>query len=153
MISRPSVRRVHKPVKQCFSCTQHLTCSTTGPSTRVCKCCNSGWQCTGCYCWGRCNNRGWLMPSPTTARSLPGHFLRIADLPTVNQRDSPPPIWLPTFLSLCEILATGAGGGGVRGSAGRHNILRDSRGGGRGAGGGSRDRRGEKRGGIWRKQR
>ena len=51
-----------------------LTCSTTGMSARACECRNAGRQCTGCYLWGRCKNRGRLMLSHATARELLGHF-------------------------------------------------------------------------------
>ena len=31
--------------------------------------------CTGCYRWVRCKNRGNIMPYPTMASGLLGHFL------------------------------------------------------------------------------
>ena len=74
MVSRPSSRQVREPIERCCSCTRHLTCSTTGPSAQAYKCCNAGRPCTGCYFWGRCKNRGQLMPSLATARGLLGVF-------------------------------------------------------------------------------
>ena len=71
-VSCPSSRRVCDLVMRCCSCTRNLTCSSTGPYARACECCNAVRQCTWCYCWGRCNNRGRLMPSPTTERVLLG---------------------------------------------------------------------------------
>ena len=145
-VSRLSIRRVRELVEWCCSCTRHSTCSTTGPSARACKCWNTGRQCNGCYYWGRCKNRVRLMPPPTTAMVPLGNFPRGADPPTSNQRASLPPVRSPTSLSLQTILAAGAGGGGVRGGAGRRKIPRDSGGGGKGVGGRSWDRRRTKRG-------
>ena len=76
------------------------------------------------------------MPSPTTLRGLLGHFLRGADLPTVDQSVSPPPVLK---------LAAGAGVGGVRGGAGGCRSPRDGGGGCRGSGGRYRDGRGTMR--------
>ena len=64
-VSFPS-RQVRELGERCCSCTWYSTCSTTGLSAQVCKCCNAGRQCTGCYCWGKNRNKGQLMPSPTT---------------------------------------------------------------------------------------
>ena len=66
-VGRPS-RRVREMVERCCSCTRHSTCSTTGPFSRTCQCRNAGRQCTGCYCWGKCRNKGWIMPSPPSSR-------------------------------------------------------------------------------------
>ena len=90
-VSHPSSRQVRKPVKQCCICTWHSTWSTLGLFARACECCNAGRQYTGCYCWVRCNKRGWMMPSPTTTRVLLGHLLPGADPPETDQRDSPLP--------------------------------------------------------------
>ena len=109
-VSRPYSIRVCEPVKRCCSCTRHPACSTTGPSAQACKFRNAGRHCTGCYCWGRCKNRVRLMPSPPEARRLLGHFLRSAYPPSIDQFASPPPIQLPTSLSLWAISAAGAGG-------------------------------------------
>ena len=106
-----------------------------GPSTRACKCRNAGRKFTEFYCWGRCKNRGQLMPSPNMARGLLGHFPRCADPPATDQRASSPPVQSPTSLSLREILEAGARGGGARGGAGGRKSLRDGGGGGGGAGG------------------
>ena len=133
-VSSPSSRQVRKPVKWFCSCTQNSTCSTTGPSARACECRNAGQQCTECYCWGRCKNRGMIMLSPTMARALLGHFPRGADLTAANHSSSPLPIQSPTSLSLREILLAGAGGGGVRVSEGGRRSPRDVRGEVRGAG-------------------
>ena len=141
-LSRPSRRQVHEPVDQCFSCTRHLTCSTVGPSARECEYRNAGRQCTGCYCWGRCKNKGRLMPPPTTARGLLGNLPRGADLHTTEQSDSPPPVRLSTSLSLRAILAARARGGGARGKPGGRRFPRDGGGEGNGAGGRTRGSRG-----------
>ena len=85
------------------------------------------------------------MPSPTTVRGLLGHLPRGADLPAVNKRSSPPPVLLPTYLSLRVISAARVGGGGARGGAGGRKSLRDGKSEVRGAGGRSRDGRGTKR--------
>ena len=141
-VSFLSVRRVCEMVKWCCSCTPHSTCSTKGLYTRVCECWNNGQNCMGCYCWGRCKNKGRLMPSPTTARVLLGHFPHGTDPPAVDQCAYPPPVRLLTSFSLQEILADGAGGGGTQGGAGGRKSPRYSGGGGRGAGGRTRERRG-----------
>ena len=67
------------------------------------------------------------MPSPTTVRGLLGHLPRGADLPAVNKRSSPPPVLLPTYLSLRVISAARVGGGGARGGAGGRKSLRDGK--------------------------
>ena len=101
-VSRLS-QQAREMVEPCCSCTRHSTCSTLGPSARECECRKAGLQCTGCYCWGRCKNRGRLLPSPTTMRGLLGHFPRGADPPANNQRATTPPVRLPTSLSLRAI--------------------------------------------------
>ena len=116
-VSRSTSRRIRELVKRCCSCTRHSTCSTTGPSACACECHNAGRRYSGCYCWGRCKNRGRLMPSPTTARDLLGHFPRGADPPTTDQSATTPPARLPTSLSLRVISAAGAEGRGARGGA------------------------------------
>ena len=124
-VSRPSSRRVHEPVERCCSCTRHSTCSTASPSARACKCRNAGRQCTDCYCWGHCKNQGWLMPSPTMARGLLGHFLHGADPPATDQRSTTPPVRLPTYFSLRAILAARARRSGARGRASDRKIPKD----------------------------
>ena len=113
-VSCPTSRRVRELVKRCCGCTRHSTCSTAGPSACACKCCTAVQQCTGCYWWGRCKNRGRLMPSPTTERGLLGIFPRGADPPATNQRATTLPVLSPTSLSLRAILAAGARGWGER---------------------------------------
>ena len=130
-VSRPS-QRVRETFKRCCSCTRHSTCSTTGPSTRVCECRNAGQQCTGCYCWGRCKNWGRLMPSPTTTRGLLGHFPRGTDPPANDQRATTPPVRLRTSLSLREISAAGAGGRSAWAGASGRRATREAEGGGAG---------------------
>ena len=76
------------------------------------------------------------MPSPTTVRSLFGHFPRGADPPAVQQRVLPLPVRSPTSSSLQAILVAGAGGGGARGGVGGRRSPRDGGGGGRGTEGG-----------------
>ena len=76
------------------------------------------------------------MSSTTTVRGLLCHFQYGVVPPATNQRASPPPVRLPTSLSLQAISAAGAGGGGTRGEASRRRSPRNSGGGGRGAGGG-----------------
>ena len=139
-VSRPTSRRVRDLAERCCSCTRHSNCSTTGPFACACECHNAGQQCTGCYCWGRCKNRGQLMQSPTTARDLLGVFLQGADLPANDQQTTTPPVRLPTSLYLREISAAGAGGRGERGGASGRKGPRD--GGGRSAGEGGRNRDG-----------
>ena len=112
-VSRSS-RRVRKLVEKCCSCTRHLTCSTTGPSNRECKCRNAGQQCTGCYCWGKCKNKGQLMPPPTTMRGLLGPFPQGADPPTTDPCATTLPVRFPTSSSLREISAARDGGRRVR---------------------------------------
>ena len=92
LVSCQSIRRVRELVQRCCSCTRKSTSSTTGLSTRACKCQNGGQQCTGCYCSGWCKNRGRLIPFPTKERFLLGQFLRVMDAPASNKRASPPPI-------------------------------------------------------------
>ena len=115
-VSRPS-RQVQELVNRCCSCTWHLTCSTTGPSTHVCECRNAGQQGKGCYCWGKCRNKGWVMPSPTIAQGLLGIFPQGADLPVTNPSATNPPVLSPTSSSLQAVSAAGAGGRGARGGA------------------------------------
>ena len=145
----PYARRVYELVDRCCSCNRHSICSTMGPSTRVCKCRNAGRQCMGCYCWGRCKKKGWVILSPTTARVLIGHFPRGVEPATVIQCASPPPVWSPTYLSLWAILASrameGGAWGGTRGSAGGCKSLRGGGGGGRVAGGRTSNRGRSKR--------
>ena len=111
-VIRPS-RRAREMVERCCSWTRHLTCSTTGMSARACKCRNAGRLCTGCYFWGRCKNRGRLLPSHTTTRGLLGHVPRGADPHANNRCATTPPVRLPTSLSLRSILAARAGGRGA----------------------------------------
>ena len=106
-VSIPSIR-VRELVKRCCSCTWHLTCSTTLLSARTCECCNAGRQCTGCYCWGKCKNKGQLMPSPTTTRGLMGIFPQGADPPATNPRSTTPPVRSPKSLSIRAISAARA---------------------------------------------
>ena len=129
MVCRPS-RRAQDTVERCCSCTRHSTCSTTGPSVRACKCRNAGRQCKGCYCWGKCKNKGRLMPSPTITRGILGHFPRDAD-PTANdQRATTPTVRSPASLSLREILAAGDGGRSAwAGASGRRATREVGRGG------------------------
>ena len=139
-VSSPSSRRVREPIKQFCSCTHHSICSTAGPSSQACKCRNSGRHCTGCYLCGRCKNRGRIMPSPTTARGLLGHFLRGVDPPATDQRAPTRPVRLPTSSSIRVILAAGAGGRCARGGSSGCRSPRDDGGGGAGSGGTNRDR-------------
>ena len=90
-VSCPS-RRAREMVERCCSCTQHSTCSTTVPCARACKCRNTQKQYTGCYCWGKCKNKGRFMPSPSTTRGLLGHFPRGADPPANDPRVTTPPV-------------------------------------------------------------
>ena len=124
IVSR-SRRWARKMVEQCCSCTRHSTCSTTGPSARACEFRNAGRQCTGCYFWGKCHNKGRLMPSSTTARGLLGHFPQGADPPAIDPRVTTPPLRSPTSLSLREISAAGAGGRSARGEASGHRGPRE----------------------------
>ena len=57
------------------------------------------------------------MPSPTTARVLKGHLSRDMDPPATDKHASPPPVQLPTSLSLQVISSAKSGGRGVRGGA------------------------------------
>ena len=115
-VSRPS-RRVQELVDRCCSCTQHSTCSTTGLPAHVCKYCNAVRKCKGCYCWGKCRNKGRVMPSPTTSRGLLSIFPQGADLPATDPSATTPPVLLPTYFSLQAISAARVGGRGVRGRA------------------------------------
>ena len=125
-----SIRQAREMVERCCSCTRHSTCSAAGPSARACKCRNAGRQCTGCYLWGKCCNKGRLMPSPTTARVLLWHFPWGADPPANKPRATTPPVRSPTSLSLREILAAGDGGRSARGGAsGRRGLREVGRGG------------------------
>ena len=112
-----SIREAREMVDWCCRCTRHSTCSTTGPSTRSCECRNSGRQCTECYCWGKCKNKGRLMPSPTNMRGLLGILPWGPDLPANNPLATTPPVRLLTSSSLRAILAAGAGGRSARGGA------------------------------------
>ena len=98
-VSRPS-RRAREMVERCCMGTRHLTCSTLVPSARECECRNAGRQCTGCYCWGKCKNRGQLMPSPMTTQGLLGHLPRGAELPANDRRATTPPVRSLTSSSL-----------------------------------------------------
>ena len=114
-----SIRRAREMVKRCCSCIRHSTCSTKGPSARACECRNAGRQCTGCYCWGKCRNKGRLMPSPNTVQGLLGHFPQVADPPANDPRATTPPVQLPTSSSLRAILAAVDGGRSVWGGGER----------------------------------
>ena len=102
-----TIRRAREMVERCCSCTRHSTCSTTFLSARECEFRNSGRQCTGCYCWGKCKNKGRLMPSPTTTRGLLGHFPQGVDLPANDRRATTLPVRLPISLSLRAISVAG----------------------------------------------
>ena len=119
-VIRLSVTRFRKLFESCCSCTWHSTCSIAGPSARVCECGNAGRKCTGCYCWDRRNNRGRIMPSPTTEGALLGHLPRGAYPPATDQRALSPPVRLPTSFSLRVISTAGAEQAdiGARGTAG-----------------------------------
>ena len=131
-VSRPS-RRAREIVERCCSCTRHSTCSTTRPSARACECQKAGRQCTGCYFWGKCRNKGPLMPSRTTAQGLLGHFPWGADPPSNDRRATTPPVRSPTSSSLRAILAARAGGrsawGGASGRRGPRAVGRGGEGG------------------------
>ena len=120
-VIRPS-QWAREMVKRCCSCTRHSTCSALGPSARACERRNAERKCTGCYCWGKCKNKGRLMLSPTTTRGLLGHFPCGADPPANDRRATTPPVRLPKSSSLWAILAAGTGGrstwGGGRAAAG-----------------------------------
>ena len=118
-VSSLSSRQISKPVERCCSCTRHSKCSTAGLSARVCKCRNTGRQCTGCYCWGQCKNRGRLIPSPTTTRGLLGHFLRGADPPATNQCASPPFRMTASIFVLTGNIGGQSRGNGREGQSGR----------------------------------
>ena len=120
-----SSRRVQELVEWCCSCTQNSTCSTTVLSTRSCECRNAGWQCTGCYFWGKCKNKGRLMPSPTTMRGLLGIFPRGADPRATNPRTTTLPVQSPTSSSLRAISVARAGGRSTRGGARSYNRTRN----------------------------
>ena len=85
-----------------------------------------GQQCTGCYCWVQCKNKGQLMPSPTMARSLLGYFSRGTYPPAVGQRVLPLPIRSSTSSSLQAISSAGDREVGARFGAGRFKSLKDS---------------------------
>ena len=118
-------RRDQEMVERCCSCTRNSTCSTTGPSSRACECRNAGRQCTGCYCWGKCRDKGRLMPSPTTTQDLLGIFPRGADLPDNDPSATTPPVRSPTSSSLRAISSTGAGGRSARGGTSGRSGLRE----------------------------
>ena len=107
-VSHP-IQQAQEMVEWCCSCTRHSACATTGPSKRACECRNAGRQCTGCYCWGDCKNKGRLIPSPTITRGLLGHFPRGTDPPANGQHANTPPVQSPTSSSLWAILAAGDG--------------------------------------------
>ena len=71
-----------------------------------------------------------MMPPPTTARGMLGHFLCVVDPPATYQCDLPPPVRARTYFSLQAILTAKAGGGSTQGETGRCRRLRDVRGGG-----------------------
>ena len=123
-----SSRWVRELVERCCSCTWNLTCSTTGPSAKACECRNAGRKCTGCYCWGKCKNKGQLMSSPTTMRGLLGIFPRVADPPANDPHVTTPPARLPTSLFLQEILEAVAGGRSARrGTSGQRGLREEGR--------------------------
>ena len=128
------------------SYTRHLKCSTTNPSARLCECRNAGRQCTGCYCWGNCKDKGWFMLSPTTTRGLLIHIPRGADPPANDRRaTTPPPVRSPKSLSLRAISAAGAGGRSTWRGGGKRPQGHE--------GDGGRGRRGgQKRGMEWRER-
>ena len=95
---------------------------------------------------GGSKNKGRMIPPPPTVRGLIGHFLRIADPPTVGYRASPPPVWSLTYFSLRAISEASDGGGGVWGGAGGSKSLTGGGGGGIGSGGKHRDGKGAKDG-------
>ena len=99
-VSFLSIRSDQEQVERCCSCIRHYTCSTLVPSDWVCECHSAGRHYTGCYSWSKCKNKGRLIPSPTTARSLLGNFPREVEPPVVCQKTSPPPVQLPKYLSL-----------------------------------------------------
>ena len=137
-VSRPYSRRIRDLVERCCSFSRQFTCSTAGLSAGACECRNAGWKCTGCYCWDRCKNRGRIMPSPTTARGLLGHFLCGADPPATDQRAPPPPVRSQTYLSLRAISEARARGRGAQGGAISRRSPRDGRGEGGWSRGGTR---------------
>ena len=98
-----------------------------GPSVRACECRNAGRQCTGCYCWGKRKNKGWLMLSPSTTRGLLGIFPRGADPPANDRRAKTLPVRSPTSLSLRAISAARSGGRSARGGASGCRGLREER--------------------------
>ena len=125
--SHPS-RQAQEMVKRCCRYTWQSTCSTMGSSAQACECQNAGRQCTGCHCWGKCRNNGRVMPFPTTARGLLGHFPQGSDPPANNSRATTPPVRLPTSSFLRAILAARAGGrsawGGASGRRGPREVGR-----------------------------
>ena len=60
-----------------------MTCSTKVLSEKSCECRNAGKNCTGCYCWNKFWEKGWVMLSTTTERGILGHFVHGTELPTV----------------------------------------------------------------------
>ena len=130
MVSQPAIYRSQEQVKRCCSCTSHSTCSTKETPEWACGCLKAGRYFTGYYCWNKCRNKGWLMPSPATARGLLGHFVCSADSPIVCQPTSTPPVRVPISSSLPVI--SGASGRGSWGRAGRQRSPWE---GGRGGGG------------------
>ena len=125
-------RRAREMVERCCSFTRHLNCSTTGPSARACECRNLGRQCTECYCWEECKNKGRLLLSPTTTRGLLGHFPRGADPSANDRRATTPPVRSPTSSSLWTISVAGAGGRSAWAGARSCRATREVEGGGAG---------------------
>ena len=94
------------------------------------NCRNAGRHYTGCYCRGRCKNRGQLMPSPTTTGGLLGHFPRGADPPANDRRATTLPLRSLTSSFLMAILAAWARGSGAwAGASGRRATREVGRGG------------------------
>ena len=122
-VSCPS-QRSREMVERCCSCTRHSTCYTTGLSALACECRNAERQCTGCYCWGKCKNKGRLMPSQTTTQRILGHFPQGTDPPANDRRATTLPVRSPTSLSLRAIMASRAVG---RIAWGRVSGCRDTR--------------------------
>ena len=59
-VIHPTSRRARELVEGCCSFTGHSNCSTAGPYACACKFHTSVQQCTGCYCWVKCKNKGRL---------------------------------------------------------------------------------------------
>ena len=86
-----------------------------GPVCSHVQCRNAGWQCTGCYCWGKCRNKGQLIPSPTTTRGLLGIFPGGADPPATNLSAPTLPVQSPTSSYLRALSVDGSRGQSTRG--------------------------------------